>query len=60
MTASATGLRGPRAKVVALAYIGAIKGTVIELAGHAPHDELLTARAAAGALGIDYDRISIR
>lgn len=50
---------GPPARVVALAYIGAIKGTVIELAGHAPHDELLTARAAAGALGIDIERVRV-
>jgi AcrR family transcriptional regulator len=44
---------GPPAKVVALAFIGAIEGAVIELAGQTPHDELLAARAAAGVLGID-------
>src|SRR5580700_2402482 len=32
---------GPPARVVALAFIGALEGTVIGLAGHAPHDELL-------------------
>jgi AcrR family transcriptional regulator len=46
---------GPPARTVARAFFGAIEGTVIELAGQAPHDELLTARAAAGVLGIDYD-----
>ena len=30
-----------------------MEGTVIELAGQAPHDELLTARAVAGVLGIE-------
>ena len=43
---------GPPARVVALAYIGALEGAVIELAGQEPHDELLAARAAAGALGL--------
>jgi AcrR family transcriptional regulator len=46
---------GPPARTVARAFFGAIEGTVIALAGQAPHDELLTARAAAGVLGIDYD-----
>jgi len=44
---------GPPAKVVALAFVGAIEGAVIALAGQAPHDELLAARAAAGVLGLD-------
>jgi AcrR family transcriptional regulator len=44
---------GPPARVVALAFIGAVEGTVIEVAGQAPHDEVLAARAAAGVLGID-------
>jgi AcrR family transcriptional regulator len=44
---------GPPAAEVALAFVGAIEGAVIALAGHAPHDELLAARAAAGALGLD-------
>jgi AcrR family transcriptional regulator len=43
---------GPPAGVVALAFVGALEGTVIALAGHAPHDELLAARAAAGVLGL--------
>jgi AcrR family transcriptional regulator len=44
---------GPPARAVALAFVGAIEGTVIALAGQAPHDEVLTARAAAGVLGLD-------
>ncbi len=43
---------GPPARTVALAFIGALEGTVIQLAGQAPHDELLAARAAAGVLGL--------
>jgi hypothetical protein len=43
---------GPPARTVALAYIGAMEGTVIGLAGQAPHDELLAARAAVGVLGL--------
>ena len=37
---------------MALAFIGALEGAVIALAGQAPHDELLAARAAAGVLGL--------
>ena len=44
---------GPPARPLALAFLGALEGTVIELAGHAPHDELLAARAVAGVLGLD-------
>ena len=44
---------GPPARAVALAFVGALEGAVIELAGQAPHDELLAARAAAGVLGLD-------
>src|SRR5215207_2223350 len=44
---------GPPARVVALGFIGAMEGTVIAVAGQAPHDEVLAARAAAGVLGID-------
>ena len=51
---------GPPARAVALAFIGAIEGTVIELAGQAPHDEVLAARAAAGVLGLDPDAIATR
>ena len=43
---------GPPARAVAQAFIGAIEGAVIALAGQAPHDELLAARAAAGVLGV--------
>jgi AcrR family transcriptional regulator len=43
---------GPPAREVALAFVGALEGTVIALAGHAPHDEVLAARAAAGVLGL--------
>lgn len=44
---------GPPTRVLALAFIGALEGTVIQLAGQAPHDEVLAARAAAGVLGLD-------
>jgi AcrR family transcriptional regulator len=44
---------GPPARVLALAFVGAVEGTTIALAGLVPYDELLTARAAAGALGLD-------
>jgi AcrR family transcriptional regulator len=44
---------GPPVETVALAVVGAVEGAVIELAGHAPHDELLAARAAVGVLGLD-------
>ena len=47
---------GPAAEIVALAFMGALEGTVIALAGRAPHDELMAARAAAGVLGLDPDR----
>jgi AcrR family transcriptional regulator len=43
---------GPPARAVALALIGALEGTVIQLAGQAPHDEVLAARAVAGVLGL--------
>ena len=49
---------GPPARLVALAFVGAMEGAVIELAGQAPHDELLAARAGAGALGIDPDKVT--
>ena len=37
---------------LALAFLGTVEGVVISLAGQAPHDELLAARAAAGVLGL--------
>jgi AcrR family transcriptional regulator len=43
---------GPPAPTVARAFVGAIEGAVIALTGQAPHDEALTARAAAGVLGL--------
>lgn len=43
---------GPPARLVALGLVGALEGTVIQLAGRAPHDELLAARAVAGVLGL--------
>lgn len=43
---------GPPARAVALAFVGALEGTVIQLAGAAPHDEVLAARVAAGVLGL--------
>jgi AcrR family transcriptional regulator len=43
---------GPPARAVALAYLGALEGAVISLAGPAPHDEVLAARAVAGVLGL--------
>jgi AcrR family transcriptional regulator len=44
---------GPPAVAVARAFLGALEGSVIELAGQAPHDELLAGRAVAGVLGLD-------
>jgi AcrR family transcriptional regulator len=44
---------GPPARTVARAFAGAIEGLVIELAGQAPHDEVLAEKAAAGVLGLD-------
>ena len=44
---------GPPARAVALAFVGAVEGAVITLAGQAPNDELLVARAAAGVLGLN-------
>lgn len=43
----------PPAMPTALAFVGAIEGTVIELSGQEPHDEELAARASAGVLGLD-------
>jgi AcrR family transcriptional regulator len=44
---------GPPPHATALAFVGAIEGAVIELAGQEPHDERLAERAAAGVLGPD-------
>ena len=44
---------GPPARPLALALLGAMEGTVIEVGGQAPYDEELAARAVAGVLGLD-------
>jgi AcrR family transcriptional regulator len=44
---------GPPASAVAVALIGALEGSVIALAGRAPHDEVLAERAVAGVLGLN-------
>ena len=43
---------GPPARVLALAYLGAMEGLVINLASQAPYDEMLVERAARGVLGL--------
>jgi AcrR family transcriptional regulator len=43
---------GPSARVLARAFVGAVEGTVIAIAGQKPHDEALAMRAAAGVLGV--------
>src|SRR5918994_4550342 len=48
---------GPPAMAVALAFFGAMEGTVIQVAGQAPHDDVLAARAVAGVLGLDADAV---
>jgi AcrR family transcriptional regulator len=48
---------GPPARAVARGFAGALEGAVIAMAGEAPHDELLAARAAAGVLGLDPDDV---
>jgi AcrR family transcriptional regulator len=45
---------GPPARVMAVALLGALEGTVITLAGHTPHDEPLAACAVAGAEQTPY------
>lgn len=47
---------GPPARVLALAYLGAVEGLVINLAGQAPFDELLVDRVARGVLGLPRAR----
>jgi AcrR family transcriptional regulator len=44
---------GAPVRAVALAFVGAVEGAVIGLAGLAPHDEVLAVRTAAGVLGLD-------
>lgn len=43
---------GPPVRALARAYLGAIEGLVINLAGQAPFDALLTERAVLGVLGL--------
>ena len=50
---------GPPARAAALAFWGALEGSVIALAGQAPHDELLAARAAAGVLGLEPEPAAV-
>jgi AcrR family transcriptional regulator len=47
---------GPPAPIVAKAFLGALEGTIIQIAGRAPHDEVLAARVAAGVLGVQSSR----
>ena len=44
---------GPPARTLALAIVGALEGTVIQLAGQEPYDELLAERVVRGLLGLD-------
>jgi len=46
---------GPPATAVGHAFLGALEGTVIGVAGQPPHDEVLSARACAGVLGLGLD-----
>jgi AcrR family transcriptional regulator len=48
---------GPPARVLAFAFWGALEGAVITLAGQAPHDQLLAARAVAGVLGLNPNAV---
>ena len=43
---------GPPPRLVALAYLGAVEGLVINLAGEAPFDEALVESAVRGVLGL--------
>jgi AcrR family transcriptional regulator len=47
---------GPSDTVLARGFIGALEGTVVALAGTAPYDEELAARAVAGVLGLPHYR----
>lgn len=48
---------GPPVATVARAFIGAMEGASIALAGRAPHDEMLTGNAAVGTLGLDPSKL---
>jgi AcrR family transcriptional regulator len=43
---------GPPVRAMARAFLGAIEGLVINLAGQAPHDAVLAERAVRGVLGV--------
>ena len=45
---------GTPERVLAIAYVGALEGTVIGLAGRSPHDEQFAVRAVAGVLGVKH------
>ncbi len=51
---------GPPPQVLALAYLGALEGVVINLSGQAPFDELIAENAARGVLGLPPARVSSR
>ena len=51
---------GPTARTTALAFMGALEGTVIAVAGQAPDDQLLAARAVAGVLGLDGSAVGTK
>ena len=47
---------GPPARTVAQAFMGALEGTVIAVAGQVPYDAELAARATAGVLGLQISQ----
>jgi AcrR family transcriptional regulator len=47
---------GPPARTVAQAFMGALEGTVIAVAGQEPYDAELAARATAGVLGLQISQ----
>jgi AcrR family transcriptional regulator len=48
---------GPPARTVALAFMGALEGTVIAVAGQVPYHAELAARATAGVLGVKISQL---
>jgi AcrR family transcriptional regulator len=52
--------QGPPARTVALGVVGALEGAVIMLAGQAPHDQHLAARAVVGVLGLQGEDVSLQ
>ncbi len=51
---------GPPAGILARAFVGALEGTVMELAGQEPYDELLAERAVRGVLGLENTPRAVR